>query len=120
MLHHASARLGVYPATPDGIRRFGVELTDSSAGGARVAVALVGELDADAAAQAETILRGVLGGALDVDLDLEGLTSLDGAGMTVLVRIAHRVRALGGSLEVHGARGEVRTALEGARLDLTG
>ena len=119
MLQNASARIGVYPQSPDGERRFGVELTDASADGTAVSIALVGELDATSAEQAMTVLRGVLGGAADVDLDLAGLTWLDSAGMTVLVDLGNRVRERGGHLEAHGAHGIVRTALEIARLDLS-
>ena len=119
MLKNASARIGVYPQSPDGERRFGVELTDTSADGTAVSVALIGELDAGSAEQADTVLHGIIGGATQVDLDLAGLTWLDSAGMAVLVGVANRLRLRDGGIDAHGAHGIVRTALEIARLDLS-
>jgi anti-anti-sigma factor len=116
MLHHASARIGVYPEAKDGLRRLGIELTRASEDGTSVEVALVGELDSMSAEQAETVLRGVLSGARFVTVTLDALSLIDSAGISVLVEIANRQEAQDGSLVLRGATGIVRTALEIARL----
>jgi phospholipid/cholesterol/gamma-HCH transport system permease protein len=79
----------------------------------RAELRLSGALDVDAAAQALERLRALLARpSPHVRLDLARLSSLDGAGASLLLRLCEELRARGSEAELTGAAGRVRDILE--------
>jgi anti-anti-sigma factor len=76
-------------------------------------VLVVGEIDrAGAAGLERRLVEALDGGAARIVVDASGLTHLDPAGVEVLARASHALRARGGTLSVVDLRPDLRRAVE--------
>jgi stage II sporulation protein AA (anti-sigma F factor antagonist) len=75
-------------------------------------VAIAGSLDSTTAPEAQKSLDAVLAGAKKVVLDFSALDYISSAGLRVLLGVAKKLRATGGTLRMFGLNQSVREVFE--------
>jgi anti-anti-sigma factor len=75
-------------------------------------VAIAGSLDSTTAPEAQKSLDGVLAGAKKVVMDFSGLDYISSAGLRILLGVAKKLRASGGTLRMFGLNQSVREVFE--------
>ena len=81
----------------------------------RLVLRLAGELDSEAAPDLHHLIES-LSIEGDTVLELDRLTFIDSSGLGCLLRLQQRVADAGGFLEAHGARPQVRHAIQMVQL----
>jgi anti-sigma B factor antagonist len=92
--------------------------SDVSTHGARTIVSLAGEIDlSNHVALRATLNDLVVGGAVDLVLDLSDVTFMDSTGLGALIGTRRRVHAFGGSLAIVLTNAAIRRVFEITGLD---